>query len=370
MKPFRVGRTAAALGVVAVFIALAACQSDGGDPTLRLTQVTDVAELGLAGVISVDHAFGLPAGVRVAHYGAHTDGTRVVFGVDPPEGRRAGAAGSYGIVTLSDGRLTFRDASQAGALTDYLAIVAAAGGSHLIRVEAVELPPAQCPDIPVTCYRWRITDELMTAGKPRVIATGDRPTAANEVPQPVTDGSGVAWLTTDHGIAQVWAYQPGGEPRRIGAQVRPGILSATADQVWVGTPVGDAAIYRLPLSGAAAAIRVALPPTAGLATVAGSRVAFRVDESPQSRALCVADLPDPHTCRKVFAAPDIYALYWLGPDALLVSAPDGYSLVRLDGTISRLPLDHLYLVHSDGGRLAFVEQLGDIQVLVVGHLES
>jgi hypothetical protein len=271
------------------------------------------------------------------------------------------------VVDLARRRLTVRNTLAKGAHSDYVTLVHQGARTDLVRVEAVEQPATKCPAAAGSCFAWQVTAEQLPSGSARVIARSRAPAASTDVPQPVSNGSVVAWLDVAvHGRAQVIRWHPGSAPRPLGPPVATGLLSLGATDAWVGTPFGQAVLTRLPLDGRAPS-RVELPPGAALATVGDSLVAYRVDRADGTRSVCVAAVERAVSCRVVFRAPDIYLLGWLGGD-LLVSSPAGYGLVD-PRTASTTPttLNYLYLVHDLAGRIAVLLDAGDHQVLAVGR---
>ena len=362
--------------------ALAGCTSTGTHPASeRLTVLRHGVEVSSA--INVDVAYRLPTSIRAWPFGGISDGRYLAFGIEPPaaNGRPAddlknqpvqqkNVPGRYGIIDETSGELTVRDSLATGANTNYLALVRNSGNTtFLVRVEAIEQAPAACPGIPITCYTWQVTAQQLPDGGAHVIAKGSDPTAATDVPVPVSSGQTVAWLNTSrHGMSEVYAWSPGGTAHPISAPLPTGILSLTAGNVWVGTPYGLHTLTRIPVDGGPTTT-VALPPAAAIATVNGELIAYRQDSSGSSRAVCVTTISSPARCHRLMQASEIYALTWLTSTTLLVSSPNGYSVVSIDGSISSTTLNYLTLVHSDGRHVVMLVDAGITQLLAVGHLQ-
>jgi hypothetical protein len=374
------GRFFAAASLLA--FALAGCTSTSTHPASeRLTVLRHGVEVSSA--INVDVAYRLPASIRAWPFGGVSDGRYLAFGIEPPaaNGRpgddlknqpvqQKNVPGRYGIIDETTGELTVRDSLATGANTNYVALVRNPGNTtFLVRVEAIEQPPAACPGIPMTCYAWQITAQQLPDGGAHVIAKGSDSAAATDVPVPVSSGETVAWLDTiRHGMSKVYAWSPGGTALPISAPLPTGILSLTAGNVWIGTPFTLHTLTKIPVDGGPTTT-ITLPPTATLATVNGDLIAYRQDSSGSSRAVCVTTISLPTRCHRLMQASAIYALTWLTSTTLLVSSPNGYSVVSIDGSISSTTLNHLTLVHSDSRHFVMLVDAGISQLLEVGHLQ-
>lgn len=347
---------------------LAACgAAKPAEPDHQVSYTAEKIEASLPDIPGHAVAWSLPSEVLVAGYGVSAGANWAVFGLSDGRAGLPGATdhGRYAVMDLRTGDIRYQRSVEPGRDVSVVSVVSdIQGKEYVVRREAG--PDPDCEGDQDDCWVWELYAQALPSGKPRLIASDDRPAAFLKAPLPAAGLGQVFWLQEpDAGDRpDLMGWRPGDDHARLVAAHQPwGSVSAVGSRVLIGAD-GVLTSENVTLDARTGELAGPLAPP-GTVDPALSRAGIayvrRQQSAPDRLMVHLLGRPKPV---EWFSAARIDRVVWLDDSHLLVKVAGGYRLVAA-GADRKLPIDEIVSVRRGQSSVALTDVSRDAVTLTL-----